>query len=124
MMETMSVVSVPIKLPKREVHTLSLHPFTSLLSQLAAPDDVTGGLLPVKCDAPLSDTLLLESSVVLSTVQTLRSLPHFLLLWLHRLMYLPAFLGFLYVFLCLWFLTPTPSSDLRILSFLGNSLTL
>ena len=74
-METVSVVSVPIKLPEREVYTLSLHPFISLLSQLAALDDVTGGL-PVKLDAPLSDILLLEFSVVLSSVQAPRSLHH------------------------------------------------
>lgn len=75
-METMSVVSVPIKLPEREVYTLSLHAFTSQVSQLTALDDVIGALRPIKFDAPLSDTFLLEIFAVLSSVQTPRSLYH------------------------------------------------
>lgn len=45
-----------------------------LSSQLTAPNDVTGGLLPVKFDAPLLDTLFLEFSAGLSSVQAPRSL--------------------------------------------------
>lgn len=77
----------------------------------AALDEATDGLLPVKCDAPLSGTILL-SSLQCWVCPDPCKLKYSLLLWLHSLMNLSAFPRFLCVFIC--FLVPCPASDLRI----------
>lgn len=100
MMETMSVVSVPIKLPEREVYTLlSASPHFSAVSA-GCPwwCHWWSSACQMWCASfRHSPPWILCSAENCADPQKLASS---LRPWLHCLMYLPAFQGFLYVFFC------------------------